>query len=271
MTTGSGKRAGQGRIRAGIGGWTFEPWRGVFYPPGLKHKDELAHASRHVTAIEVNGTFYRNQTPATFRSWAEQVPDDFVFALKAPRFAVNRKDLGGAGESIARFVDSGIVELGDRLGPILWQFADTKVFNPDEIEAFCALLPREVQGRALRHVLEPRHASFAVPAMPMLLRRLDVSLVIADTRKYAAFSDVTADPVYLRLQDAQENVASGYDTQALHRFAGRARTWAAGGVPDDLDLLAPAPQRTPRDVFVFFINGAKVRAPAAAQAFLNSL
>lgn len=265
MTTG-------GAIRVGIGGWTFEPWRGTFYPPGLPHKDELAHASRRLTAIEVNGTFYSTQKPETFAKWRAESPDGFVFSLKGPRFATNRRELKGAGESIARFVGSGIAELGSKLGPINWQLAATKMFDPEDIDAFLALLPREAGGRPLRHVLEVRHASFMVPEFIAILRERQVAAVFADEPDYPYFFDVMAPFVYVRLQCASESEPLGYAPAALDAWARRAKTWAGGGLPDDLPRVAPDTAiSSPRDVFVFMINGFKPKAPAAGMALIERL
>jgi uncharacterized protein YecE (DUF72 family) len=260
-----------GRIRAGIGGWTYEPWRGTFFPDKLPHARELEFASRAVTAIEVNGTFYRTQSSATFAKWREETPDDFMFSLKAPRYAVNRRDLREAAESITRFIQSGIAELGPKLGPILWQLAGTKRFDPDEIGAFLALLPPEAAGVNLRHVLEPRHESFVCVDYVALARKHGVATVLADSADYPLIADPTADFVYARLQDAREEIETGYDAKALATWANRFREFAAGRVPDDLAYVAGKPPHPKggRDCFVFFINGAKVRAPAGAQAFLK--
>lgn len=244
-----------GPIRVGIGGWTFEPWRGSFYPPGLPHARELAHASRHVTAIEINATFYRSQSPASFAKWRDAVPDGFVFTVKASRFCTNRKVLAEAGESVAKFVGQGIVEMGDRLGPILWQLAGTKKFEPDDMAAFLALLPAAHQGVPLRHAIEPRHDSFRDPAFFAMARKAGVAVVFADAPAYPCFPEQTADFTYARLQSAREEEATGYDSASLDRWATQARQWAEGG----------------RDVFVFFIAGAKVRNPAAAQALIARL
>ncbi|MGU3496821.1 DUF72 domain-containing protein [Xanthobacteraceae bacterium A53D] len=264
-------------IRVGIGGWTFEPWRGSFFPKGLPHARELEHASRHVTTIEVNGTFYRTQTPKTFANWAAQVPDGFVFSLKAPRYATNRKVLAEAGESIARFVESGLAELGDRLGPINWQFTPTKKFEPEDFSAFLALLPEKAGGLALRHAVEVRHASFCTADFVALARKHKVAIIFADDDDHPAIADVTADFVYARLQRAQEAEPNGYSDAALADWQRRALTWEAGGVPEDLPSYGAAPAgkakvgKAGRDVFVYMINGAKVRAPAAAQALLARL
>lgn len=262
-----------GAIRVGIGGWTFEPWRGVFYPERLPQKEELGYASRKVTAIEINGTFYGSQKPESFAKWHDETPDGFVFSLKGPRFATNRRVLAEAGESISRFVGSGIDRLKDKLGPINWQMAATKAFQPEDFEAFLTLLPREAGGRALRHVVEVRHASFMVPEFVALLRRHGVAAVFADEPDYPFFFDPTADFVYLRLQCAQESAPLGYAPETLDAWARRAATWATGAVPDDLpriDAAAAVPVQ-PRDVFLFMINGHKPKAPAAAMSLIERL
>jgi uncharacterized protein YecE (DUF72 family) len=259
-------------IRVGIGGWTYEPWRGTFFPEGLPHKRELEYAAGKLTAIEVNGTFYSAFKPATFAGWAKSVPDGFVFALKASRYAVTRKVLGEAGESIARFVGQGIVELGDRLGPILWQFAPTRRFDPDDIAAFLQLLPTEQDGVPLRHAVEARHESFAVPAFVELCRAAGVAIVFADSAKHPGIADVTAPFVYARLENGVEEEPAGYAPAALDRWATVAREWEAGGRPDGLPYVTDAaPDQAARDVFVFFINGAKVRAPHGAMALIARL
>lgn len=259
-------------IRVGIGGWTYEPWRGVFYPEGLKHARELEFASRAVTSIEVNGTFYRTQTPKTFKSWADQVPDGFVFALKAVRYATNRRVLAEAGESIQAFVNSGLVELGDKLGPINWQFAGTKKFDPDDFGAFLALLPEKVDGVTLRHAVEVRHESFCCPEFIALARKHNVAVVIADSPDYPAIGDLTADFVYARLQDAKAEVETGYDEKALGTWQVRAGQWARGEPADGIPTYGDkAGKKGKRDCFIYMINGAKERAPAAAMALLEKL
>lgn len=261
----------EANIRVGIGGWTYEPWRGTFYPEGCPHKRELDYASRHVSAIEVNGTFYSSFKPATFATWRESTPDGFVFALKASRYCVTRKVLAEAGESVQRFVGQGITELGDKLGPILWQMAATRRFDPDDLRAFLALLPPKQDGVALRHAIQVRHESFAVPGFAALCRAAGVAIVYGDSSDYPALADVSGDFVYARLEDAREEEPAGYAPDALDRWATVARDWAAGKSPDGLPYVAePAPVR-PRDTFVFMINGAKVRAPHAAMALLARL
>lgn len=259
-------------IRIGIGGWTYEPWRGTFYPETLAQKRELAYAAEHVTAIEINSTYYSRQKPATFASWAAAVPDGFVFSLKASRYCTNRKVLAEAGESIAKFVEQGIVELGDKLGPILWQFMATKQFDADDFAAFLTLLPGKQNGIALRHAIQVRHASFAVPAFVALCRDAGVAIVYAESADYPAIADVTGDFVYARLESAEERFVAGYAPQALDDWAAKVTLWAAGGRPEGLPYVTDtAPPQTPRETFVFFINGAKVRAPHGAMALIDRL
>jgi uncharacterized protein YecE (DUF72 family) len=261
-----------GRIYVGIGGWTFAPWRGVFYPDGLPQAQELAYAASRLTSIEINGTFYRTQTPATYRKWASEVPDGFVFAVKGPRFVTHRRILGEAGESLERFLDSGVTELGDHLGPLLWQFPPTKKFEAEDFGAFLALLPGAHGGRALRHVVEVRHASFLTPEFIALLRKWGIAVVFSEHDTYPAIADATADFVYLRLQKGEDSVETAYPPAALDAWAARLRAWAQGTQPDDLPRVdtAPAPAR-PRDVFAYVIHEGKVRAPAAAMALIERL
>ena len=267
-------------IRVGIGGWNFEPWRTTFYPEGLAHTKELGYASRQVTAIEINSTYYRSQKPATFAKWRDEVPDDFVFSLKASRYATNRRVLGEAGESIERFVTSGIAELGKKLGPIVWQFAPTKQFDAQDFEAFLVLLPKKIDAHRLRHALDVRHESFAVPEFIKLARKYKAAVVLTDSEKFPLLPDLTSDFVYARLMRSESERKTGYAAKALELWADRAQTWAKGAAPDDLPRVekkAPAPGEKapaaakPRDVFVYFINGAKERAPAAARALLERL
>ena len=260
-----------GTIRVGIGGWTYEPWRGAFYPDKWPQKRELEYASRHVTAIEINGTFYSRFKPASFAQWRDTVPEGFVFTLKASRYATNRKVLAEAGESIQRFVEQGIVELGDKLGPILWQFAATKRFDPADFGAFLKLLPAKQDGVGLRHAVHVRHESFAVPEFVALCRAAGVAIVYAQSATYPPLADVTADFVYAPLETAVEDEAAGYSAAELDRWAVAAGTWAAGGLPDGLPYLDTPPPRQPRETFVFFISGAKVRNPAAAEALIGRL
>ncbi|MBL8571587.1 MAG: DUF72 domain-containing protein [Phreatobacter sp.] len=263
--------AKRGEIRVGIGGWTFEPWRGVFYPEKLAQKGELAYAGSKLTAIEINGTFYGSQKPESFRKWRGETPDSFVFSMKGPRFATNRRVLAEAGDSVKRFLESGITELGPKLGPINWQLAATKKFDPEDIAAFLQLLPPKQDGHALRHVIEVRHASFMVPEFIALLRERGVAAVFADEPDYPYFFDPTASFVYLRLQCASESEPLGYAPDVLDDWAARAKAWAGGQMPDGLPLVGTPPQAEPRDVFLFMINGHKPKAPAAAMALIERL
>ena len=259
-----------GVIRAGVGGWTFEPWRGVFYPEDLKQKDELAYASRHLTSIEINSTYYSSQKPQTFAKWAAATPEGFVFALKASRFCTNRRVLSEAGESVGKFLNQGIVELGDRLGPILWQFAPTKAFDPDDFAGFLDLLPKTLEGLALRHCVEVRHASFVDPAFVKLCRDRDVAICLSEHQHYPLICDITADFVYARLQMGSDDIPTGYAPKGLDAWAARLKDYSQGRVPGDLvPLDRTGPAEGPRETFVFFIHEGKVRAPAAAQELLK--
>lgn len=259
-------------IYVGIGGWTFAPWRETFYPADVPKARELHYASRNVTAIEVNGTFYRTQTPSTFAKWRDETPDGFVFALKAPRYTTHRKTLSDAAEGITRFVGSGIAELGDKLGPILWSFPPFRKFDADEMRAFLGALPPAVGDRTLRHVLDVRHESFVVPEFVELARRHKAAIAYSDTEDFGCASDVTADFVYARLKRCVATEETGYTRAALAEWASRARTWESGGAPEDLPrLVSTAAAKARRDVFVFFISGAKERAPAAARELIGLL
>ncbi len=260
-----------GRIVVGIGGWTYEPWRETFYPKSVPKKDELSYAASVLTAIEVNGTFYRSQTPQTFAKWRASVPDGFVFALKAPRFATNRKVLGEGGESIARFMASGIVELGDALGPILWQLAPTKRFEADDFAAFLDLLPPETEGIALRHAVEVRHETFQDAEAVALAKARGVAIVRAVDSSYPEIADLTADFAYLRLMGTQEDEATGYGDAALDAHAKGLAALAGGGMPQGSTLLVEPAAKTPRDVYCFVIAGHKAANPAAAQALIARL
>src|SRR6266446_4744451 len=259
-------------IRVGIGGWVFEPWRGAFYPKGLPQARELEYASRKLTAIEINATFYRTQKAESFRKWAAETPDEFVFSLKGPQFATNRRVLAEAGPSIERFFASGVLELKSKLGPVLWQMAPTKKFDPEDFAAFLALLPPRLDGRPIRHVVEVRHESFLAPAFIELLRKFSVAAVVVESDKHPLIADVTADFVYARLQRTSEKLKTGYSPSMLGLWAKRAKIWADGGVPDDLATVgAQAPVKRQRDVFIYMIAGAKARAPAAAMALIDQL
>jgi uncharacterized protein YecE (DUF72 family) len=260
-----------GRIRSGIGGWTFEPWRGVFYPKGLKHADELSYASRHLTAIEINATYYSSQKPESFAKWAASTPEGFVFAVKASRFATNRRVLADGAESIQRFLGQGITELGDRLGPILWQFMATKTFDPEDFAGFLKLLPARQDGIALKHCVEVRNATFADPAFVKLCRDAGVAICVSENENHPIIPDVTADFVYARLLMGDDRIETGYPPKDLDLWADRFRAYAEGAAPQDLPLVDPkgAPAKQARDVFAFFIHEGKVRAPAAAMEMIR--
>ncbi|HSV03052.1 MAG TPA: DUF72 domain-containing protein [Phenylobacterium sp.] len=259
-----------GRIRAGMGGWTFEPWRGSFYPKGLRQAEELDYAARHVSAIEINGTYYSTFKPDSWAKWRAATPDGFKFAVKASRFCTNRRELAGMGESLERFLHQGISELGDRLGPILWQFMATKKFDPADFEGFLKLLPDRLDGLPLVHVVEPRHASFRTPEFVALCRRRGVAICLADHETYPMIADVTGPVVYARLQTGSDQIETAYAPKDLDLWAQRFRTYAEGGRPADLAAISPeeAP-KVPRDVYVFVIHEGKVRAPAGAMALLQ--
>ncbi|MFT4266770.1 MAG: DUF72 domain-containing protein [Xenophilus sp.] len=241
-------------VRVGIGGWTYAPWRGSFYPAGLPQARELQHASRQLTSIEINGTYYGTFKPPTFRKWHDETPEDFVFSLKASRFATNRKVLAGAGDSVARFIDSGPQELGAKLGPIVWQFMPAKAFEAEDFEAFLALLPRKAGSRMLQHVMDVRHPSFLCGDYRALAARYGVATVFTDAEKFPSFGEPDGPIAYARLMRAEPQHPAGYLPDALDAWARRAQGWARG-----------------RPAFVYFINGAKERAPAAAQALLERL
>jgi uncharacterized protein YecE (DUF72 family) len=261
----------KGMIRIGVGGWTFAPWRGTFYPDGLPQREELAYMSRRLSVIEINATYYGSQKPASFRKWAAETPDDFMFTVKGSRFCTNRRVLAEAGESIERFFGQGLDELGPKLGPVLWQFAPTKRFDEADFAAFLDLLPASLGGVRLRHCIEARHPSFRDPAFAALLRRAGAAVVYADHAVYPNLADVTADFVYARLQSGSDDIATAYPPADLEAWARRLQTWAAGGVPADLERADPdfEPAREARDVFAFIIHEGKVRAPAGAMALSN--
>jgi uncharacterized protein YecE (DUF72 family) len=266
-------RDGKTRIHIGIGGWTYEPWRGVFYPDGLAQKRELEYASRKLTSIEINGTYYGSQKPETFAKWHDETPDSFVFALKGPRFATNRRVLAEAGPSIERFLTSGVTELKDKLGPINWQFMASKKFDRDDFEGFLKLLPKSIEGRQIRHAVEVRHDSFKTPDFIKLLRKYGVAVVTAADSEYPQIADVTAPFVYARIMGTQETEAKGYAETAIDTWTERARLWASGKTPDGLETVMPPPAaaNAQRDVFLYVISGFKVRNPAAAMAMIERL
>ncbi len=243
-----------GAIRIGVGGWSFEPWRGAFYPDGLPQKRELEFASRALTSIEINGTYYSTFKPDSWRKWRDETPDGFVFAVKASRFCTNRRILAGAGESIERFIGQGLTELGEKLGPINWQFMGTKKFDPVDFGAFLALLPKEKNGTALRHAIEVRSPTFACQAFYDLAREHGVAIVYAKDEDFPEIDQATADFTYARFMASQEDLESGVTEAELAAFERQLRAWAKRG-----------------DVFAYFISGAKVRNPAAAQALIQKL
>ena len=244
----------QGRLYVGVGGWTFQPWRGVFYPKGLTQKRELEYASRVLTSLEINGTYYSTFKPASWQKWRDETPGRFVFSVKASRYCTNRKQLASAGESIERFAAQGLAELGKRLGPVNWQFMETKKFDAEDVEAFLKLLPREVAGVPLRHALEVRHESFVNPKFVDLARRPNVAIVYADHERFPRIDEPTADFTYARLMGTREEEETGYSGKELDRWARQAKEWAKRG-----------------DVFAYIISGAKIRNPAAAQALIARL
>ena len=260
-------------IRVGIGGWSYEPWRKSFYPPEVARSRELDYASRRVTSIEINGTFYGLQKPAVFAKWHDATPADFVFSIKAPRFIVQRKDLASAGTALERFLSSGITELKSKLGPILWQLAETKKFDAAELDSFLGSLPARADQRPLRHALEVRHPSFMNREFLAIARRYGVAVVYEDDAVHPGIADLTSTFVYARLRRSAAAVATGYSLPALKQWSRRAQTWAKGQQPAGLPRVEPRPRNAslPRDVFLYFINGAKERAPAAAQKLISLL
>jgi uncharacterized protein YecE (DUF72 family) len=261
-----------GRIRVGVGGWTFEPWRGVFYPDGLAQKRELEYASRALTSIEINGTYYGSQKPESFAKWRDETPDAFVFAVKGPRFATNRRVLAEAGASIERFFASGVMALGDKLGPVNWQLMATKRFDPADFEAFLDLLPASVEGRRVRHAVEVRHDSFRTPDLVALARARGIAIVLAADAEFPQIADPTAPFVYARLMGTAPDQPNGYSKAALDLWADHARALATGAVPDGLETVAPGgADGAARDVFLYVIAGHKVANPAAAQALIERL
>jgi uncharacterized protein YecE (DUF72 family) len=280
-----------GKVRIGISGWTYKPWRGVFYPEDLKQKRELEYASNAFNSIEINGTFYSLQRPPSFERWAAETPDDFVFSVKAPRFITHIKRLKDAKAPVANFLASGIFNLGAKLGPILWQLPPNFIFRPEVLEDFFLLLPHDTEKasalarkhdkwmsgrtalktdakRPLRHAMEIRHASFVTPEFINLLRQYDVALVCADTVEWPRLMDLTSDFMYCRLHGSEVLYASGYDEPSLDQWATRVGHWAHGGEPEDAErvIKEKSQQKPQRDVFVYFDNDAKVRAPFDAKS-----
>ena len=242
-----------GSIRIGIGGWTFEPWRGVFYPDGLAQKRELEFASRRLTAIEINGTYYSTFKPDSWSKWRDETPDDFVFTVKASRFSTNRRVLAEAGESVTKFLGQGMTLLGAKLGPINWQFMPTKQFDAADFGAFLTLLPAERDGVRLRHAVEVRHASFDCEAFRALCAEHGVAIVHAEGAEYPTIAPAPVGFTYARLMGSRDE-AAGFSDAELDAYAERAKAWSAAG-----------------DVFAFFISGTKVRNPAAAEALIGRL
>jgi uncharacterized protein YecE (DUF72 family) len=282
------------RFRIGISGWRYRGWRGRFYPAELPQRLELAYAARHFNSLEINGTFYSLQRPELFARWHDAVPERFLFAVKGPRFITHMKKLAGVETPLANFLASGLLRLGAKLGPILWQLPARQRFEAERLEAFLALLPRDslaaaalarrhdarLAGRAwteadaarpLRHALEVRHESFRDPAFVALLRRHAVALVVTDGVGWPRLEDVTADFVYVRLHGSEQLYASGYDDPALDLWAERCRAWAAGRTPPDAPLAAAPPRVRRREVLVYFDNDAKVRAPFDALGLARRL
>lgn len=244
-----------GQVRIGIGGWTYPPWRGTFYPSDLPQKRELEYASRQFGALEINATFYGRQSPKSWQAWAATVPDDFQFAVKGSRYCVTRPKLADAAEGIATYFAQGLTALGTKLGPILWMLAARRQFDPDDIAGFLQVLPREIDGIPLRHAIEPRHESFRDERFFEICRKRDVAIVFGDDEEFPCIDADTASFAYARLQCMKEEVATGYAPARLDELADRVRRWADDG----------------RDCYVFLINGAKARAPAAALALQERL
>jgi uncharacterized protein YecE (DUF72 family) len=241
-----------GTIRIGIGGWNFPEWRGSFYPKGLPHAQELAYASEHLTSIEINGTFYRHQSPESFATWRDTTPKGFMFSVKAHRATTNSRDFGGNMPSVAHFLESGISELGEKLGPVFWQFPPFRKYDEAICGAFLDSLPKTLAGRPLRHAIEARHPSFEIPAWLALLRAHNVALVIVESEKQTLQCDITADFVYARLQMNDANAPEGYASDALDGWAKKLKTWSKK-----------------LDCFAYFISGDKARAPDSAMSMLK--
>jgi len=285
--------AAAGTVRIGISGWRYPPWRGVFYPAKLPQKSELAYAATIFRSIEINGTFYSLQRPEYFEAWAAETPDDFVFSVKGPRFITHIKRLKDVKTPLANFLASGVLRLGPKLGPILWQFPPNFRFEPKKLESFLKMLPHDTETaaalarrhdkrlsgrsalktdarRQVRHAMEIRHASFVTPEFIELLRAYDVALVCADAVEWPRLMDITSDFIYCRLHGSEQLYASGYDGEALDRWAARVASWAQGKEPPDAKQISKPgkSQMQPRDVFIYFDNDTKVRAPFDAQGLM---
>ncbi len=259
-------------IYVGIGGWTYEPWRGPFYPEGLAQKRELEYASSKLTSIEINGTYYGAQKPETFRKWHDETPDGFIFTLKGTRFATNRKDLSQSKESVDRFLSQGITELKSKLGPINWQFMATKKFDAADFENFLKLLPPEIDGVRLRHAVEVRHESFRDPAFVDLCRKYGVAIITGADSEFPEIADLTTDFAYLRLMGSSESEAKGYSDKALDDWAHKLKSLAGGVVPDDMPAVSRGGTKAgPHTVYAYVISGHKVLNPAAAMALIERL
>jgi uncharacterized protein YecE (DUF72 family) len=262
-----------GQIRVGIGGWSYAPWRGVFYPKGLKQADELAYATSKLTSIEINATHYRLQNPKSFRIWAATAPDGFVFSVKGPRLVTQQKVLAETGNFVTRFFKSGLAELGEKLGPVLWQFAPFKRFDENDFGKFLDLLPRELDGHKLNHVVEVRHESFSTPRFVELARETGVTIAYVDAESWPSIADLTGDVIYARLQKGDDTLPAAYKPKDLDKWTERAKVWAKGSAPTDLPLVdvQHQAQPKPRDVFIYFIHEGKLRAPTAAMALIERL
>lgn len=258
-------------IYIGIGGWNFEPWRGTFYPEGLSQKKELDYASRQVTSIEINSTYYGSQKPETFAKWRDETPDGFVFAVKGSRYTTNRRVLAEAGESIEKFITSGVTELKSKLGPLNWQFMATKKFDPVDFEAFLKLLPASHDGISLRHAVEVRSDSFQCQEFVDMARHYKVAIVSAFDEDFPQIGDQTSDFAYLRLMETVESEPLGYSEAVLSDWAGRLKSLASGTIPDEIACVGPRAPVPARDVFAYVISGDKVKNPDAARALIDKL
>jgi uncharacterized protein YecE (DUF72 family) len=261
-----------GTVRIGVGGWTYEPWRGTFYPEKLPHKRELEFAASKLTSIEINGTYYGAQKPESFAKWREATPDGFIFSLKAPRYATNRRVLAEAGATIERFFTGGVMELREKLGVINWQFMPTKKFDPVDFESFLRLLPKQVEGRDIRHVVEVRHESFRSPDFVAMVRDHGIGIVVAADGAHPQIADITTGFVYARIMGTQETEPLGYSRSTLDLWASQAKEWALGGMPRGLRTAGSGnADQVGRDVYLYVISGHKVVNPAAAQALIERM